>query len=106
MVAVKESSCLSITFDAALHDPDSVQRAAYKFLDAFALTIRLEPGSSQIICNLDFLASFSGSKEEIEKQFRIEVLDQELRKRIKAETECERNLILAHAFSKTGLADE
>ena len=39
-----------------------------KFLDAFALTIRLEPGSSQIICDLDFLASFSDSKEEIEKQ--------------------------------------
>ena len=103
---MKDGDRYSITFDAALHDPDVIQRAAYKFLDAFALTIRLDPERSQIVCDLDFLESFSGSREETEKHFRIEVLDQELRKRIKAETEQERNLILAHAFSKTGLADE
>ena len=32
-----------------------------------------------------------------------EVLDQELRHKLKAETEPVRNLIFAHAFSKTGL---
>jgi His-Xaa-Ser system protein HxsD len=41
------------------------------------------------------------------ESFKKEVLDQDLRLKLKAETEPIRNLILAHAFSKTGLiADE
>jgi His-Xaa-Ser system protein HxsD len=37
--------------------------------------------------------------------FRNEVLDQVLRERIRAETSDIRNLVLALAFSRTGLAD-
>ena len=35
--------------------------------------------------------------------FKKEVLDQDLREKLKVETEPVRNLILAHAFSKTGI---
>jgi His-Xaa-Ser system protein HxsD len=42
--------------------------------------------------------------EEIES-FRVEVLDQTLRERIRAETEPIRTMILAQAFSRTGVVD-
>ena len=38
--------------------------------------------------------------------FQTEVLDQNLREKIKLETAPTRNLILAHAFSRTGLVGQ
>ena len=38
-------------------------------------------------------------------EFKRELLDQQLRISIKKETEPQRNLILAYAFSKTGLQE-
>jgi His-Xaa-Ser system protein HxsD len=39
------------------------------------------------------------------KNFRTEVLDQTLRERIRSETEPIRTMILAQAFSRTGVVD-
>jgi len=44
--------------------------------------------------------------DSIVETFRKEVLDQDLRGSIKAETESVRNLILAHAFSRTSLVQK
>jgi His-Xaa-Ser system protein HxsD len=62
----------------------------------------------RIICHLAFddkvsEAAVGANVDNLKK----EVLDQDLRLKLKTETEPIRNLILAHAFSKTGLiADE
>jgi His-Xaa-Ser system protein HxsD len=45
------------------------------------------------------------AQESFISEFTKEVLDQDLREKIKSETESYRNLILAHAFSKTTLIE-
>jgi His-Xaa-Ser system protein HxsD len=97
---------MDISFDSAVYSLDAVKAACYRFLDRFAAEIELH--ERKILCHLTFdesisEASVSANLENLKK----EVLDQDLRIRLKAETEPVRNLILAHAFSKTGLiADE
>ena len=97
---------IDVIFDSAVFSIDAVKTACYRFLDRFTSDFELCDG--KIICHLVFDLKFS----EIEVSASIdnlkkEVLDQDLRLKLKTETESIRNLILAHAFSKTGLiADE
>lgn len=97
---------IDVTFDTAVFSLDAVKTACYKFLDRF--TPEIELCDAKIVCHLAFAdkssdAVVSASVDNLKK----EVLDQDLRLKLKIETEPIRNLILAHAFSKTGLiADE
>jgi His-Xaa-Ser system protein HxsD len=97
---------IDVTFDLAVFSLDAVKTACYRFLDRFTSDIELRDG--MIICHLVFddkwsEAFLSANVNNLKK----EVLDQDLRLKLKAETEPIRNLIFAHAFSKTGLiADE
>ena len=90
-------------FDKACHSYDDVQRAAYKFIDRCSVVVSVE--DSQISCDVELDEKCTQSVDLISQQIRKEVLDQTLRSRIKSETEDVRNLILAHAFSRTGLAN-
>ena len=95
-----------VRFDLAVFRVDAVKAACYRFMDRFSSAIEIRDGA--ICCLLQFESKFSGVSvaSEIEN-LKKEVLDQELRLKVKTETEPIRNLILAHAFSKTGLiADE
>jgi His-Xaa-Ser system protein HxsD len=56
-----------------------------------------------LICTLIPLSA-DADLASLEGRFRNEVIDQDLRRRIARETENTRNLILAMAFSKTGLS--
>lgn len=59
---------------------------------------------NEIVCTLNFQDNLSESAANfIAEDFKREVLDQDLRSTIASETEQIRNLILAHAFSKTSL---
>ena|SRR5207244_1546778 len=95
-----------VRFDLAVFSLDAVKAACYRFLDKFSPSREVRDGG--IVCQLQFDSKSSEGliAAEIEN-LKKEVLDQELRQKLKAETEPVRNLILAHAFSKTGLiADE
>lgn len=97
---------VEIRFDAALYSADAVKRALYRFGDRFVADVKLLSG--EFVCSIEFPANVSA--EAIQRDttsFKKEVLDQDLREKIRTETAAVRNLILAHAFSKTGLiADE
>jgi His-Xaa-Ser system protein HxsD len=97
---------IDITFDLAVFPLDVVKTACYKFLDRFTPDIELRDG--KIICHLTLDANISeAAASATVDNLKKEVLDQDLRLKLKTETEPIRNLILAHAFSKTGLiADE
>jgi len=97
---------VDVTFDSAIFSVEAVKKACYRFLDRFTSDIEL--CDSKIVCHLNFDDKFTGSSCDAQVEgFKKEVLDQDLRLTLKAETEQIRNLILAHAFSKTGLiADE
>jgi len=97
---------VDVTFDSAVFSVDVVKMACYRFLDRFTSDIELR--EDKIVCHLDFNDKLTGPSPDAQvENFKKEVLDQDLRLKLKAETEPIRNLILAHAFSKTGLiADE
>jgi His-Xaa-Ser system protein HxsD len=93
-----------VAFDKAAFSLDVLKKGAYRFIDQFSTEFRNE--EKVYTCVLRFGPNKSDeSAERAVEEFRKEVLDQDLRASIKAETEPIRNLILAHAFSKTSLVN-
>jgi His-Xaa-Ser system protein HxsD len=90
-----------VRFAAATTSVDAIQRAAYRFSDR--LSCELLPGADEHVCVVRSRGN-ADIGEEVES-FRVEVLDQTLRERIRAETEPIRTMILAQAFSRTGVVD-
>jgi len=93
-----------LSFDRAAYSADAIQRAAYRFSDRLSLDLSAE--GSEYRCGLDLETSDAAIADGVVRDFRREVLDQTLRERIREETQDVRNLILAVAFSNTGLAAE
>ena len=91
-----------LTFDASMHSADAIQRAAYRLSDRLSCDLIAE--GDTLRCTLH-LPPESGDVPSVVADFRNEVLDQTLRERIRNETQEVRNLILALAFSNTGLVD-
>lgn len=92
----------TVTFDASVFGPDAIKKAAYTIAAQASVDIRHV--GTEWVCGLQFLKpALPALVDEIAESFRIEVLDQDLRERIAAETGDVRNSILAVAFSKTGL---
>ena len=92
-----------VVFDTAVFGVDSVKKAAYRFIDRFAVDIRLD--QHKIICTISFTGVANGDKSRILDDFRKEVLDQDLRRTIAEETAPMRNTILALAFASSNLQD-
>lgn len=98
----KELKKLLVTFDCQVYSLIAVKKAAYKYMDSAFANISI--GGNNICCLLNFPSSSSDeSCSKLVEEFKKEVLDQDLREKIKVETEAVRNLILAYAFSQTGI---
>ncbi len=95
---------MCVRFPIAVFPLEAVKKAAYRVSADCAVDIQLDGG--EIVCRL-LLSSATTLEErdELERRFRTEVLDQDLRSLIAAETQSIRNVVLAHAFSRTGLQD-
>jgi His-Xaa-Ser system protein HxsD len=91
---------VEVSFASAATSIDAIQRAAYRFSDRFSC--ELIPGGESHLCRLQPIGELSAEQVG---SFRTEVLDQTLRERIRAETEPIRTMILAQAFSRTGVVD-
>lgn len=92
----------ALSVDLAVYSLDCIKRSAYRFTDSFALDLRVE--GSAAMCTLSFDAKVSDQiMDHVVAVFKKELLDQDLRATVRAETKDVRNLILAHAFSRTGL---
>ena len=91
-----------LNFPSSLYDGEAIQKSAYKSLNLF--TIDLQSSSEAFNCKV---TANNGVSDELfshaVEEFKKEVLDQQLRLKLKAETESVRNLILGIAFSNTGL---
>jgi His-Xaa-Ser system protein HxsD len=90
-----------LSFEAALHSGDAIQRAAYRLSDR--LSCDLTSDGPCFRCTLHIPSDSTDDVDATLAEFRNEVLDQTLRERIRNETRDVRNLILALAFAKTGL---
>jgi His-Xaa-Ser system protein HxsD len=91
-----------LSFDRAGYSIDSIQRAAYRFSDRVACEISVGDRSIEVRATVLEEAT---DADAVAAGFRNEVLDQVLRERIRTETTDVRNLVLALAFSRTGLTD-
>ena len=95
---------IKISFSSKVHSIEAIKKAAYRFSDR--ITVEIIPNEDAIDCLLLPLDQCEEqNKIEIEAAFRIEVLDQDLRMTISAETAAIRNAVLAYAFSGTGLQE-
>jgi His-Xaa-Ser system protein HxsD len=84
----------------------ALKKAAYRVADRCSVIFGAIDGSS---IQLQFLCSDGTAEAEVRdcvRAFFDEALDQDLRERIAAETAPLRNLILAHAFSRTRLVSD
>jgi His-Xaa-Ser system protein HxsD len=96
------SARVELVFDSKVFPLTAIKKASYRFIDKFSADFLLL--DSKIICTLNFSPSYSEAAAKfIVEDFKKEVLDQDLRIIIASETEGVRNLILAHAFSRTSL---
>lgn len=91
-----------ITYDNNFYDVVAIQKAAYRLSHVFTIDISILEGKINCLLKPNIMASEAGFNQGIE-EFKKDVLDQQLRLKLKAETEPIRNLILGIAFSNTGL---
>lgn len=97
------ANTLELDFDSTAYSVTAVQKACYRFTNIASFDVRTDDASRIcVICTALGEKSDEGM-QHLGQLLRNEALDQHLREKIRAETEGVRNLILAHAFSKTGL---
>lgn len=103
MAEQASSAGVAVTFAlSAAFDPEALKRAAYRFSDR--ISVEITRTETEQVCLLRKVRrEVDFDLEQLANEFRNEVLDQDLRLKIAAETEGYRNLILSLAFSKTPL---
>lgn len=101
IAATEVDDSAALTIDLGVIDLDTVQRVALKMSRdvSFELTM-LE---SNVSCTLFRRPGSSSTLTDLVHEFRIELIDEQLRARIADDTEAARNVILAYAFSRTTL---
>jgi len=93
---------VQLNFDKTIYSVESVQLAAYRFIDRLA--VHISSGEKNMICcDITVNEDLIDETNALIADFKKEILDQLLRLKIKKETEQTRNLILSLAFSKSGL---
>jgi His-Xaa-Ser system protein HxsD len=94
---------LCVEFDHSVYRLNAIKKAAYKYGGLFHVLVRDKATTAQVC--LTPKDGCTDNPESVARDFCNEVLDQELREAIAIETSGIRNLLLAHAFSKTSLID-
>ena len=97
-MAEKVQPELCLEFDASVYNAEACKRAAYVMMKDVVCDITT--AGEKIICKL--LVKSDEPAENVAANFRQEVLDQDLRLSIEAQTVPLRNLVLGLAFSRVG----
>jgi His-Xaa-Ser system protein HxsD len=105
-VPVFREGRVELVIDLRAYRLAAVQKTAYR-LAARCTAVLGDVGERSIAVHLTFQAPTSEAQAlEVARLFFQELLDQELREQNAVETAPLRNLILAHAYSRTGLASD
>jgi len=97
---------LALDFDAEAFSLLAIQKACHRFSNLASFEVRFECKDDAASISVVVAPLASNPTEDLTDlalRLRNEALDQQLREQIRAQTEGVRNLILAHAFSKSGL---
>ena len=93
-----------VRFSTRIFDVETIKKAAYRITGSCAVDFEVE--GEDVICTLHPLAgSAAPLAAELANALRTEVLDQDLRRIVSAESTSIRNAVLAYAFSRTGLQE-
>lgn len=92
-----------LLFCNGVYSLETIKKAAYRFTDRCSFDFRLTEENA-ILVVLSFKPNVTSDEvAALQSDFRNEILDQDLREAIGAETASVRNAVLAYAFSRTGL---
>lgn len=92
-----------LPLDLKIYSLEAIKKAAYRFADRTSILVKPESDHAVNVV-FDFQESVDDEMiKTIISDFKNELLDQDLRLRIFEETKNVRNLILAHAFSRSSL---
>jgi His-Xaa-Ser system protein HxsD len=92
----------TLSFDSSTASLDAIQRAVYRLSDRLSCDVVAADTRVEVVVHP---ADPDADLEPLIGDLRNEVLDQTLRERVREETSDVRNLVLALAFSRTGLVD-
>ncbi len=95
----------NFSLHTSLYSKDVILKSAYKLSNYFSIDLDIKGQSFQVLLSANKAAtsdSFSFAVDEFKKN----IVDEQLREKLKAETENERNLILGIAFSKGNFNSE
>ncbi|TMQ13234.1 MAG: His-Xaa-Ser system protein HxsD [Deltaproteobacteria bacterium] len=96
-------NAIDLELDLRCYRLSAIKKAAYRFADRFTAVLG-SPAQDRIAISLRFKSTVTEvAAREATRMFFQELLDQELREQIAAETDPIRTLILAHAFSNLDL---
>lgn len=95
-------NAVTLEFDERIYSVEAIQKAAYRYINLFSAGLTLEDGIVKCVLQPSQEFSPEGLEHHLD-EFKKELLDQQLRIKIKTETEAVRNLILGVAFSRAGL---
>jgi His-Xaa-Ser system protein HxsD len=90
-----------LKLDHASYSVEAVQKAAYNLIDRVVVIVSVV--GDAISCEIEPVLGSNADFDASLQDFKRELIDQELRMKIKSETEAVRNLVLAYTFSRTGL---
>lgn len=97
---------LAIYLDKEIYNIEAIQKALYTYSDIVSGLIEVNSNNDkQYILNLELLDASNDNIDNIKKDLLNEINDHCIRIKISEETKDIRNLILAHAFSKTPLVE-
>jgi len=97
----RDGDSFVLLVDTRVYSLEALKKTAYTF--AAVTSVILEPKTDNVV---SVLFNFAGSHSKNDPERVIaELLDQDLREIIKRETTPVRNLILAHAFSRSSLVE-
>jgi len=102
MVATTNRRSIVVEFDLRIYSVETLQKAALKFTRVASFDFRVvEASLIQVIVQSN--PGLELTPDQFTDAYKNEVLYQHLRAIVARETEAERNLILAYAFSNTKL---
>jgi His-Xaa-Ser system protein HxsD len=104
-VSIKTDGC-SLLLNTSIYSMEAIKKTAYKFADRASIIITPDADSSVSVIFNFVGQNIKNDPKQIISDFCNELLDQDLREIIKGETDALRNLIIAHAFSRTSLVKE
>ena len=92
---------MTLTFDLSCYRLTAIQKACYRLSDQASFDIKIIDRE----CYVALISASSEKCDQVAALLRREVLDQELREVVAAETDRVRDLLLAQAFSPLSLLD-